>query len=198
MSQKYSSPLLLETIKIAEGEIANLPYHQDRCDQSRQTLFQSTDILNLASVIQPPQTGLYRCRILYGEKLHSIEYIPYVQKEINSLKIVPSNIDYALKYANRDALNTLLQSNKEVDEVIIEKEGYLTDITIANIAFYDGEQWFTPENPLLKGTMRAKLINEGFLQQREIRKEDLNNYTQVALINAMLGFKILNHFNIHY
>lgn len=198
MSQKYSSPLLLETIKIAEGVIANLPYHQDRCDQSRQTLFQSADILNLASVIQPPQTGLYRCRILYGEKLHSIEYIPYVQKEINSLKIVPSNIDYALKYANRDALNTLLQSNKEVDEVIIEKEGYLTDITIANIAFYDGKQWFTPENPLLKGTMRAKLISEGFLQQREIRKKDLNNYTQVALINAMLGFKILNHFNIHY
>ena len=198
MSQKYSSPLLLETIKIAEGVIANLPYHQDRCDQSRQTLFQSADILNLASVIQPPQTGLYRCRILYGEKLHSIEYIPYVQKEINSLKIVPSNIDYALKYANRDALNTLLQSNKEVDEVIIEKEGYLTDITIANIAFYDGKQWFTPESPLLKGTMRAKLISEGFLQQREIRKEDLNHYTQVALINAMIGFKILNHFNIHY
>jgi len=198
MSQKYSSPLLLETIKIAEGEIANLPYHQDRCDQSRQTLFQSADILDLASVIQPPQTGLYRCRILYGEKLHSIEYIPYVPKEINSLKIVPSNIDYALKYANRDALNTLLRSNKEVDEVIIEKEGYLTDITIANIAFYDGKQWVTPESPLLKGTMRAKLISEGFLQQREIRKEDLNNYTQVALINAMLGFKILNHFNIHY
>lgn len=198
MSQKYSSPLLLETIKIAEGVIANLPYHQDRCDQSRQTLFQSADILDLASVIQPPQTGLFRCRILYGKKLHSIEYIPYVQKEINSLKIVPSNIDYALKYANRDALNTLLQSNKEVDEVIIEKEGYLTDITIANIAFYDGKKWVTPENPLLKGTMRAKLINEGFLQQREIRKEDLNHYTQVALINAMLGFKILNHFNIHY
>ena len=198
MSQPHpSSSLLLETIKIEEGKIHNLSYHQDRCDQSRQTLFQSTDILDLASVIQPPQAGLYRCRILYGEKLHSIEYIPYVPKEINSLKIVPSNIDYALKYANRDALNTLLESNKEVDEVIIEKEGYLTDITIANIAFYDGEQWFTPENPLLKGTMRAKLINEGVLQQRKIKKEDLNHYTQVALINAMLGFKILNHFNIH-
>lgn len=196
MSQEYSPPLLLETIKIAEGEIANLPYHQDRCDQSRQTLFQSTDILDLASLIEPPKNGLYRCRILYGEKLHSIKYIPYVPKEINSLKIVPANIDYALKYANRDVLNTLLESNKEVDEVIIEKEGYLTDITIANIAFYDGEQWFTPENPLLKGTMRAKLINEGFLQTREIKKEDLDHYTQVALINAMLGFKILNHFNI--
>jgi len=197
MSKKYNSPLLLETIKIAEGEIANLPYHQNRCNQSRQTLFQSADILDLASVIEPPPTGLYRCRIVYAEKLHSIEYIPYVPKEINSLKIVPSSIDYDLKYANRDVFNALLASNKEVDEVIIEKEGYLTDITIANIAFYDGEQWFTPENPLLKGTMRAKLINEGFLQQREIRKEDLKNYTQVALINAMIGFKILNHFNIY-
>jgi len=199
MSQAYTSQsLLLETIKIEEGMVANLPYHQDRCDQSRQTLFQSTDRLDLASIIQPPQTGLYRCRILYGEKVHSIEYISYVPKEINSLKIVPSKIDYALKYANRDALNTLLESNKEVDEVIIEKKGYLTDITIANIAFYDGNQWVTPENPLLKGTMRAKLIDEGFLQTREIRKEDLDHYTQVALINAMLGFKILNHFNIHY
>jgi len=199
MSQAYTSQsLLLETIKIEEGVIANLPYHQDRYDQSRQTLFKSTDRLDLAFIIQPPKTGLYRCRILYGEKVHSIEYIPYVPKEINSLKIVPSKIDYALKYANRDALNTLLESNKEVDEVIIEKKGYLTDITIANIAFYDGEQWFTPENPLLKGTMRAKLIDEGFLQTREIRKEDLDHYTQVALINAMLGFKILNHFNIHY
>ena len=199
MSQEQpSASLLLETIKIEEGVIANLPYHQDRCDQSRQTLFQSTDSLDLASIIQPPQTGLYRCRILYGEKLHSIAYIPYVPKEINSLKVVDSNIDYALKYANRDALNSLLESNKEFDEVIIEKEGYLSDITIANIAFYDGEQWFTPEDPLLKGTMRAKLIDEGFLQTRKIKKEDLNNYTQVALINAMLGFKILNHFNIHY
>jgi len=199
MSQAVTSPsLLLETIRIEEGKIANLSYHQDRCDQSRQTLFKSADSLDLASMIQPPQTGLYRCRILYAEELHSVEYIPYVPKEINSFKIVPAKIDYGLKYANRDALNVLLEDNKEVDEVIIEKEGYLTDITIANIAFYDGEQWFTPENPLLKGTMRAKLIGEGLLQTREIRKEDLNNYTQVALMNAMLGFKILNHFNIHY
>ncbi len=199
MSQVYTSQsLLLETIKIEEGVVANLPYHQDRCDQSRQTLFKSTNKLDLASIIQPPQTGLYRCRILYADALHSIEYLPYVPKEIHSLKIVPSEIDYAFKYANREELTALLDAHQEVDEVIIEKDGCLTDTTIANIAFYDGKQWFTPENPLLKGTMRAKLIDEGFLQTKEIKKEDLTNYTQVALINAMIGFKILNHFNIHY
>jgi len=196
MSQIHPSSLLLETIKIVEGEIHNLPYHQERCNRSRQTLFHSTDILDLVSIIQPPKTGLYRCRILYAEALHSVEYFPYVPKEIQTLKIIPSEIDYAFKYADRSALTALLDSHKEVDEVIIEKEGYLTDTTIANIAFYDGNQWFTPEDPLLKGTMRAKLIDEGFLQTRKLKKSDLPLYTQVALMNAMLGFKILNHFNI--
>lgn len=193
MSHEHSAaPLLLETIKIEDGEIHNLSYHQQRCTKSRQILFHSLDVLDLSSFIDAPKTGLYRCRILYGEILYSIEYIPYTPKEIQSVKIVSSDIEYSLKYANRDALNALLESNKDVDEVIIEKEGFLTDTTISNIAFFDGDQWVTPVKPLLEGTMRAKLINEGFLQPREIKKEELQNYSKVALMNAMIGFKILN------
>jgi len=191
-------PLLFETIKIEDGQIHNLSYHQIRCDQSRQNLFSSTDTLDLSSIINPPKQGLYRCRILYAEALHSIEYIPYTPKEIRSLKVVSSDIDYDFKYADRTSLNALLGSNKDVDEVLIEKDGYLTDTTMANIAFYDGSQWLTPKVPLLRGTMRAKLIEEGFLQTKNIKKEDLHRYSQVALMNAMIGFTILNHFNIHH
>jgi len=115
-----------------------------------------------------------------------------VPKEISSLRIVPSDIDYSFKYADRTALEALLASNKDVDEVIIEKNGYLTDTTITNIAFYNGRDWFTPEVPLLKGTMRAKLINQGFLKTKNIKREDLGEYTKVALMNAMIGFKIIN------
>ena len=193
MPQNHSStPLLLETIKIEDGKVHNIRYHQARCTKSRQILFKSTDILDLSSIIETPKTGLYRCRILYAEKLHSVEYIPYIPKEIKRLKIVSSDIEYSLKYANRDALTALLESNKDADEVIIDKEGYLTDTTIANIAFFDGKEWFTPEKPLLEGTMRAKLIDEGFLKTKQIKKEELKNYSQVGLMNAMIGFKILN------
>ncbi len=193
MPQEQSkAPLLLETIRIEDGVIHNLRYHQQRCNKSRQILFDSHDVLDLFSCIDAPKSGLYRCRILYAEHLHSIEYIPYTPKEIHSLKIVSSEIEYSLKYANRDALNALLESNRDVDEVIIEKEGYLTDTTISNIAFFDGEQWVTPLTPLLEGTMRAKLIDEGFLHPKKIKREDLQNYSQVALMNAMIGFKILN------
>jgi len=198
VSHETLALLLLETIRVEDGKVHNLSYHQQRCNQSRQSLFGSKDTLELSSEIKAPQEGLYRCRIVYGEELDSIEYIPYTPKKIHSLKIVPSDIEYAHKYANREALDALLIAHPNVDEVIIEQEGYLTDTTIANIAFYDGKHWVTPKKPLLQGTMRAKLIEEGLLKTANISKDDLHKYTHVALINAMLGFKILKHFNIHY
>ena len=114
------------------------------------------------------------------------------KKISQKLKVLPSDIDYAYKYANRETFSKLLQEYSAYDEIIIEKEGYLTDTTISNIALYDGEKWFTPSKPLLKGTMRAKLLDEGFLHKKETRKEDLKNYSQIALMNSMIGFKILN------
>jgi len=141
-------PLLLETIKIEEGIIYNLDYHQRRCTQSRQALYGLTDVLDLKAHIIAPPKGLYRCRILYAKKIHSIEYIPYVPKVITSLKILTSDVEYPYKYVNRDSLNTLLHSAKGYDEILIEKEGYLTDTSIANIAFYDEGQWITPQHPL--------------------------------------------------
>lgn len=191
-----TSTLLLETIKIEEGEVSNLPYHQARCDESRKILFNSTDTLTLSSLIQAPPKGLYRCRILYDKQIRSIEYIPYSPKGMYRLKIVPSDLEYEHKYANRDALNKLLQMHSDADDILIEKHGYLTDTTIANVAFYNGKQWFTPENPLLKGTMRAKLLKKGFLHTRNIKKEEIGNYTHVALMNAMIGFKIINPIKI--
>jgi len=185
-------PLLLETIKSEDGVISNLSYHQARCNKSRQALYGIDDVLDLKTLLHPPQQGLYRCRILYGKSLQSIEYIPYLPKTISSLKIVSSSLDYAFKYANRDALSDLLAKYPDVDDIIIEKEGYLTDTTIANIAFFDGVKWFTPTQPLLHGTMREKLLKDGFLHLKDIKKSHLTQYTQVALMNAMIGFKILD------
>jgi 4-amino-4-deoxychorismate lyase len=188
--------LLLETIKIEDGKLANLSYHQARFDKSRIDLFAMTKKIALHTVIKAPKSGLYRCRILYDEDIRSIEYIPYKEKNITKLKVVPSDIDYAYKYADRETFTKLLQEYSAYDEIIIEKGGYLTDTTISNIAFYDGERWLTPEHPLLPGTMRAKLLDEGFLHRKEIRKEDLKNYSQIALMNSMIGFKVLNNFTI--
>jgi len=189
-------PLLLETIKIEDGNIHNLDYHQKRCTKSRQILFNSKEELLLDTYITPPSIGLYRCRVLYHTHIQSIEYIPYKAKDFSSLQVISSSIEYSFKYANRDALNSLLSLHDTVDEIIIEKEGYLTDTSISNIAFYDGNRWITPAKPLLEGTLRAKLIDEGFLHTKNIEASNLKDYTQVALMNAMIGFKILKNLQI--
>ncbi len=185
-------PLLLETIKIENGKVFNLAYHQKRFDKTREALFTDTTQIDLSSLIEAPSDRLYRCRILYEKKINSIEYIPYKEKSFQKLKVVSSDISYAYKYANRDTFNTLLEKYPQYDEIIIEKEGYITDTSIANLAFYNGTKWFTPKTPLLEGTMRAKLLNEGFLHTRDIKSSEISKYTHVALMNAMIGFKIIN------
>jgi hypothetical protein len=46
--------------------------------------------------------------------------------------------------------------------------------------------------------MRAKLLDDGFLHKKEIKKEDLKNYSQMALMNSMIGFKVLNNLQVNY
>ncbi|MDD2451972.1 MAG: aminotransferase class IV, partial [Sulfurovum sp.] len=70
------------------------------------------------------------------------------------------------------------------------------DTTIANIAFFDGRQWITPKKPLLEGTMRAYLIDQKFLREENIPSDLLDRFEKVALMNAMLGFTILNNIKI--
>ena len=186
-------PILLETIKIEDGIVHNLHYHQERCNQSRQKLFNLNSILDLSLAIKPPKEGLFRCRILYDIIIHDIQYIPYTPKKISSLKIVSSSIEYQHKYHNRELFDMLLKIHNTVDDIIIKKDGYLTDISYANIAFYDKTKWVTPKMPLLEGTMRAKLIEEGFLHPLNITQEMLYGYTKIAIMNAMIGFKILTN-----
>jgi 4-amino-4-deoxychorismate lyase len=191
-----SYDLLLETIKCEDGVVHHLEYHQKRVDKSRRELFGLTDILDLASILKAPDEKRYRCRVRYSQKIVSVEYIPYSPKEIKTLKVVPADITYNYKFADRRELDKLLEENPEADDIIIEKKGLITDTTIANIALFDGEQWVTPKKPLLEGTMRAYLLDEGFLQEKDIPSDSLDKYEKVALMNAMLGFKILSHINI--
>ncbi|HEX5330706.1 aminotransferase class IV, partial [Sulfuricurvum sp.] len=64
----------------------------------------------------------------------------------------------------------------------------LRDTTIANIALLIEGRWFTPESPLLEGTTRARLIEEGFLTAASLTPKDIEKATKIALMNAMVGF----------
>ncbi len=189
---------LIETIKIEDGKIYNLKWHNKRCNKSRFELFNKKSSINLKDYIKNfPKKGLFRCRIIYNRDILSVEYIPYIIKRNKLFKIVSSNIDYRYKYVNREELNILKKSNILYDEVIIEKDGLLTDTTIANIAFFNGEEWITPKKPLLYGTIRAKLINKKILVEKDIKSDTLKHFSHYALMNAMIGFQIQKNITIY-
>jgi len=188
--------LLLETIKIENGEINNIKYHQKRFDNSREKLFHTKEKINLDDIIIPPKSRLFRCRIVYDKDIKTVEYLPYTPKTFKRFKIIQSDIDYSFKYSDRSELDSLKAKYPDFDEVIIEKNGLLSDTTISNIAFFDGHEWITPTSPLLNGTMRAKLIDEGFLKVKDIKANGIKNYTKFALINAMMGFREIEDYCI--
>jgi 4-amino-4-deoxychorismate lyase len=184
---------LLESLKLKDGIIQNLNYHQDRLNRSMEELFPTARKIDLAKEISIPEnckSGIFKIRVLYGQTIEKIEIEPYVFRSIESFKVVHhESIDYHLKYTDRQILQELFARRGDCDDIIIVKNGLVTDSFAANLLFFDGEKWFTPKTPLLKGTKRQLLIDNGIVSEKEIREEDILSYRKVGLINAMIDFE---------
>ncbi|MBN1494810.1 aminotransferase class IV [Candidatus Peregrinibacteria bacterium] len=181
--------LLFEAIKVQNGKFYNIKYHNERFNKARKELFGCKDFIDLKIKIKIPASktkGLYKCRIVYGPEIEKIEFIPYKKPNIRSLKITECNdIDYKYKYLDRTKIDELLKQKGEYDDILLIKNGFITDTSIANICFYDGEKWITPNTPLLKGTKRQKLLDEGKITEQKITRKDLRKFKKASLINAM-------------
>ena len=185
---------LLETISLKNGQLQNIAYHNQRFNESRRNIFGNIEVKNLSDLIKIPHECKkedFRCRVIYEDEIESISFIKYQQKAIKKLKIVDiGNWGYPHKYADRSFLNNLLAENQDIDEVIMTKNGFITDCTIANLVFYDGRNWFTPSTPLLQGTKRSQLLDKGLITEREIRVEDISQYEGVCLINCFRNLEL--------
>lgn len=187
---------LLETLSIQNGHIQHIEYHNRRFNESRKELFDGRETLDLGQLINIPiefQQGQFRCRVLYARAIDSVQVYPYIQKEIKRLTLIDiDNWDYSHKYADRSFMSNLLAENPDFDEVVMVKNGFITDCTIANLAFWDGTNWFTPSTPLLKGTKRQQLLDKQMIMEREIRIEDISQYEGVSLINCFRNLELEN------
>lgn len=181
---------LFETIRISAGEPQNISLHDERMNRSRHELFGNNDLIKLSEYITVPedaQDGIRRCRVIYSTYINSIEYLPYIPANIKTLKIVEADtLVYNHKYLDRSRLTTLIDK-KAADDILIVINGCLTDASYANIVFTDGQHWFTPDTPLLCGSMRELLLRKGVIKSVRITLNDLPRFTHFRLINAMLG-----------
>lgn len=183
---------LLETIRIKNGIPQNLDYHNERMNRSRNELFCLLEEIYLEEFINVPSefsSGIVKCRVVYAEQIEKVEFEKYQAKLHNSFYLIHSNIEYRYKYADRMSFNQLKSTLPPSSEIIIVKEGVITDTSYSNLIFKDQNgNWYTPDTYLLKGTQREFLLDEGMISERSISVKDLNSFTHFMMINSMLCF----------
>jgi 4-amino-4-deoxychorismate lyase len=181
--------MLLETIKCKEGELLNLTFHQKRLELAFDRHFPESEKPILSEIVRVPQEfreGLFRCRVVYSDKIEKIEFLPHEFRKINSLRLVQDDsIDYPYKYADRRSLGVLFAKRQDCDEILIVKNNCITDSYTANPVFFDGQSWWAPDVPLLPGTQRARLLEEGVISECRITVSDLPRFQKVGLVNAL-------------
>jgi 4-amino-4-deoxychorismate lyase len=191
---------LFETIKCENRQLQNLSYHNQRLNDSRKEMFGITEVIDLQQVIKIPDRvggALFRCRVSYAESIQKVDFFEYEYKHPQHLKIIEdASIDYHLKFENRKIFQEYLSLNPNFDEIIFLQNNYITDTTYSNIALWNGENWVTPKNYLLKGTKRQYLIDNQLLIEDSILFEDLKKYKKIAFINAMRGLDLAYNFEI--
>ena len=202
----------LETIRLEEGHFDNLAFHQERMDRTRKDLLHSAqkidlgnhlikelavrskDIVHLpghpASHAREKESKIFKCRVIYAEKILKIEFQPYILPTIRAIKLVyAGDIEYAYKFEDRTALNNLFAEKGENDDILIVKRNEITDTLYANVLFFDGSTWYTPRNPLLQGTRRESLVREGKAVPAILTPADLSRFRTARVVNAMIRFE---------
>jgi 4-amino-4-deoxychorismate lyase len=182
----------IETIRIENKMCLQLELHERRFKNTRRAFFGDVPFIDLASEIKLPESltqKVYKCRIVYSSNIESITFDPYIIKNIQSLQLIEDDfIDYTFKFEDRSMFNQYL-IKKLADDILIIKNGFITDTSFSNIVFFDGTKWITPSTYLLNGTQRQRLLQQGAITEAQITPTDLKYFRFAKLINAMLDLE---------
>ena len=98
----------IETIKVIDGKIYNLPLHNERLNNTRREVYNITDKICLEDYIKEiPAEGLWKCRVAYDCSIEEVTFDRYIIRPVKSLKpVYDDNIEYRLKSADREHLNS--------------------------------------------------------------------------------------------
>jgi 4-amino-4-deoxychorismate lyase len=184
---------LVESVYLRDGVFRNLPYHENRMRKSQSKLFDKNITIPLGEYLNslnPPLLGLFKVRLIYDSEIRKVEFVPYVAKTIQSIRLVHSEaVKYEYKFLDRSELNSLYEQRGSADEILLVRNGFITDASYANVVFRKSGVWYTPRHYLLAGTMRQYLLDTKRIREAVIDSKNYRNYESLKLINSMLGME---------
>ena len=92
----------------------------------------------------------------------------------------------------RDRYELAAKRHPDADDVVlVNREGEVTETTIANIAVRIDGRWFTPalDAGLMPGVERRALLDEGTLTERSITVEGLRAAEEIAVLNSVSSWR---------
>lgn len=205
--------ILLETICMKEGKPLLLDYHIERMQLSYEEVYGSSlpwsatevDSLLIEAFRRDIGDGRvlgdffradslsekFKARVLYGKDILRVEVSPYQKRKVDSLKCVQvgQDLDYHLKYLDRTVFSPYLALKAKADDILMIRDGRPTDTSYSNIVLYDGSSYYTPSSFLLPGVKRRFLIDQGVVQEVDVKVGDLGSFQKIFLINAMLDLE---------
>ena len=183
---------LFESVCVAGAAVQHGAYHEARFRASYEKLYEKNPGFSLWEGIslQGADPSLtYKLRIRYRETGTDWELAEYRSRLPETLRLVcDDSVSYSLKYSDRQALERLVAQRDGADDVLIVREGLVTDSSYCNILFWDGRIVTTPKRPLLEGTCRARLIRENHICEADVPAEGLHAYRGFQLVNALNDF----------
>lgn len=183
----------IETLRIEEGKFTHPEFHQRRMEKTTEEIFGKAWSIKFDSIEIPDQyrKGVVKCRVIYDRTIQEITFEPYTPRIIHTLRLVDADphLDYHLKYADRQHLQELRAQRQSADEIIIVRNGAITDTSYSNLVFFDGQNYITPDTYLLNGTCRQRLLHEGRIRAEHLTPDDLSRFKYAILINAMLSLE---------
>jgi 4-amino-4-deoxychorismate lyase len=180
----------IESIKIEDGKIPLLKAHQERLNQTLQSLGSTAviDLLAILPQVQHQENGLFKWRVVYNAQgLVSQSFLPYFRSATKDFELVEApEIDYRLKYENRDIFAKLCAESRAQD-VIITQNKLICDSSYANLIFKKGKQWYCPNTFLLNGVQRQTLLAKKSIKSMAIGLHNLREFSHFQIINALNG-----------
>ena len=180
---------LFESLCIQDGQLLHGQWHRLRFEKAFQNYFGKVPTFDLLESLNiPPKfcKGRVKLKILYNENSRKLDFQHYQMQDIKSLRLVHTEtLDYTHKYSKREKLEALFAQREDCDDVLIVRKGSITDSSYANVVFFDGKDWWTPHLPLLKGTCRARLLDQKIIKQAPLGVDDLIKFQGLKLINAL-------------
>lgn len=189
----YRIRMLIESIKVVNKQMQHPDLHWARMRRSLSRFYGLTELPDLRSVHEMldnlESNEIHKLRIVYDDSTLSFTCEPYQIKSIKSLAILNAGrLNYDFKLEDRSELEMLYAARGKADDIIIIRSGLVTDSFYCNLAFLKNGVWWTPYLPLLHGTKREWLLQEGLIKERMITEYDLGGFEKVRLFNAMIEF----------